>query len=106
MDQKSKRQSGIGKTLATLNMNCREASILLANAGELKLTRPERWGLWIHLLICGTCRQFRAQIRFLSQLMAAAPKEFMEIGFAQCTRLSTQRVTQIKDLLRQATEEE
>ncbi|QEG33131.1 anti-sigma factor family protein [Bythopirellula goksoeyrii] len=91
----------IKQTFAVANMNCREASVLLANVDELELSRWHRFGLWAHLLVCGTCRQFRDQMRFLKQLVASAPTELLDLGFSRSTRLSTQCASRIKALLRE-----
>ena len=56
-------------------MNCRKASELLSAAHERQLSRSERWGLRVHLFLCGACRRFRDSLLFLQQaLRAAHPK--------------------------------
>lgn len=46
-------------------MNCKEASQLISQGAERKLTRFERFGLWLHLVICKGCRATERQFDFL-----------------------------------------
>jgi predicted anti-sigma-YlaC factor YlaD len=52
-----------------LTLTCDDSSRLLSDDLDRSLTRSERAALRIHLLICGSCRRFRRQIRFLHELM-------------------------------------
>lgn len=48
-------------------MNCRDATLLMSSALDRRLTRGERLGLRLHLLICKGCRNFRQQMTFVRQ---------------------------------------
>jgi predicted anti-sigma-YlaC factor YlaD len=83
-------------------MNCRKASELLSAAQEGELSRGERWGLRVHLVLCGACRGFRDSLSLLKQALQAAPPKTLAAVFAATGRLSTKRSDQIKALLREA----
>jgi len=51
-------------------MKCEDASRLASNAGDRRLDFRERWGLRLHLWICGNCRRFERQIRLLRRALA------------------------------------
>ncbi len=40
---------------------CQEASELIVKRHEQKLTRTQRFKLWLHLIICKACKQFEIQ---------------------------------------------
>lgn len=46
-------------------MNCKEATQLLSQDLERKLSLPERLGLHLHLLICRGCRATERHFAFL-----------------------------------------
>lgn len=46
-------------------MNCKEATQLLSQDLERKLSLPERLGLRLHLLICRGCRATERHFAFL-----------------------------------------
>jgi hypothetical protein len=52
-----------------MNLNCRQASELISASMDRPLTRWERTGLAIHLLICSYCRRFRKQLMWLRRVM-------------------------------------
>jgi hypothetical protein len=45
---------------------------MLSQQEVRKLSRPERFGLSIHLLICSSCRRYRRAIALLRTLMRQA----------------------------------
>ena len=53
--------------LRALSPNCREASRLQSEALDRSLSRGQRLGLRLHLLLCKWCRRYGTQIRFLRQ---------------------------------------
>ena len=55
---------------------CKEVSVLLSQARDRPLSRGEKFGLRIHLLMCEGCRNFGRQIDFIR----AAMKRHLESG--------------------------
>jgi hypothetical protein len=51
--------------LGTLSPGCKQAARLQSRALVQPLSLPERFGLRIHLFICGWCRRFGKQVKFL-----------------------------------------
>lgn len=44
-----------------LHVNCRKATELVEERSARKLGLRERFGLWMHLLICAGCRAYERQ---------------------------------------------
>jgi hypothetical protein len=64
--------------LRALSPTCREAATLISAADIRPLTRWERVGLRLHLLICRACRAYRSSVRTLRVLVgrvAAMPPD-------------------------------
>lgn len=55
---------------------CKEISQLLSQAQERPLGRAERWSVWLHLLLCAGCSNFRAQL----ELVRAAVRRYRDSG--------------------------
>ncbi len=51
-------------------LSCKEVSRLLSESQDHKLTSWQAVQIWMHLLMCGLCRQFRRQIRFINQAIS------------------------------------
>lgn len=51
-------------------MNCQQTSRLLSQSLDRPLSFKERLALRLHLLLCGACRRFARQLRFLSRTAA------------------------------------
>jgi hypothetical protein len=66
--------SALAKTLKTLNCTCKDAACLLSEQGERSLSRAERIGLSLHLMLCRACRRYRRSMRFLGETMKLAAK--------------------------------
>ena len=49
-------------------MNCKEASHLVSQSRELRLPLRQLLQLRVHLLFCGACRGFAAQLRLLQRM--------------------------------------
>ncbi|MHC5005623.1 MAG: zf-HC2 domain-containing protein, partial [Planctomycetota bacterium] len=48
---------------------CRRATELISQGMDRPLTRRERIGLHVHLMLCRPCRVFRRQVRWLRDLV-------------------------------------
>ena len=59
--------------LRTLSPNCREASRLQSEVLDHSLSRGQRLGLRLHLLLCKWCRRYGKQLRFLRQAVHDHP---------------------------------
>lgn len=51
-----------------LTLTCDQAAELMSREQEITLSRPERWALSLHLLICGLCRKYKRQLKFLRSI--------------------------------------
>lgn len=60
--------TGLKKVIRTLSPNCRETSRLQAEQLDRPLSRFQRFGLQIHLLLCRWCRRYGTQLRFLRRV--------------------------------------
>lgn len=50
---------------------CKDASHLISERQERRLSLGERWGLRVHLWMCVNCRRFATQIDLLRRAMRA-----------------------------------
>lgn len=50
-------------------LSCKQASRLVSQSLERKLTYRERFGLSLHLMMCDACKLFSRQLRLLRQAM-------------------------------------
>jgi hypothetical protein len=57
------------KVLLILTLTCDQAAELMSRAQEVTLSRPERWALSLHLLICRLCRKYNRQLKLLRAIM-------------------------------------
>ena len=48
-----------------MTINCKEASQLVSQAMDKPLGWRQRFDLWVHLAVCGMCRQFMKQLRLM-----------------------------------------
>jgi hypothetical protein len=51
--------------VSLLSPTCKEATRLQSAAMDRKLSKAERLGLRLHLLLCQWCRRYGAQLKFL-----------------------------------------
>lgn len=83
--------------LRAVSPDCREASRLQSEALDHSLSRGQRLGLRLHLLLCKWCRRYGKQIRFLRQ----AVREHAEhVNNATPRTLSPQARERLKRSLR------
>jgi predicted anti-sigma-YlaC factor YlaD len=50
-------------------LTCKDASHLLSERLERKLSRRERWSLRLHLWICANCRRFERHLALLRRAL-------------------------------------
>lgn len=55
-------------------LNCHEATRLISESQDRKLSLLEKMPLRLHLLMCSGCKNFSKQLPFLSQAMRAFAK--------------------------------
>ena len=55
--------------LLILTLTCDQAAELMSRAQDITLSRPERWALSFHLLICRLCRKYKRQLKLLRAIM-------------------------------------
>lgn len=48
-------------------LTCKQATKLMSEKQDRVLSRPERFSLRIHLLMCAGCRNFDKQMNFIRQ---------------------------------------
>lgn len=67
--------ASLQRALRTVSPNCREASRLQSEATQHPLPCLPRMGLRLHLLLCGWCRRYGKQIRFLRDAAHTHPDD-------------------------------
>lgn len=85
-----------------LSLSCREASRLISESLDRELTWRERWSLRLHTVLCGACREFARQSRWIRSAIANAPDALRETWLDGAAKLSAERRTQIRRLLTEA----
>lgn len=85
-----------------LGLSCREASRLISESLDRKLTRRERWSLRLHTVLCGACRRFARQSQWIRDALANVPDALRESWSDSTAKLSAERRAQIKQLLTEA----
>jgi predicted anti-sigma-YlaC factor YlaD len=48
-------------------LNCKQATALMSQGLDKKLSTPQQLGLKFHLMMCSGCRNFSRQMAFLRQ---------------------------------------
>ena len=81
----------------TVMPTCRQVTRRQSDALDRRLSLPKRFGLRLHLLLCGWCRRYGKQIRFLRQAAHEHPDELNE---ATPRRLSSEARERLKRTVR------
>lgn len=79
-------------------LTCKEASELVSQSYERRLSWAERLGLRLHLAICAACAQFARQMRFLRAAVRAFGTTGTELGATE--RLPPEAKQRIADALK------
>ncbi len=93
---------GLRNSLGALSPNCREACRLLSDSMDRPMPLVKWIGLQIHLVLCGWCRRYGKQIRFLRCAAREHPDRFS--GSAS-NALSPEACERLKKALRKETEQ-
>lgn len=80
-------------------ISCKEASELISQSMDRRLSFAERVRIRIHLLACQACTQYGKQLRFL-RLAASRFSKGMEHGEQESSRLSPEARERIKKALK------
>lgn len=78
--------------LGSLSPNCREASRLQSDGMDRALPALEVIGLRIHLLLCGWCRRYGKQIRFLRRAAHEHPEEVAQAASESLSPEARERI--------------
>ena len=84
--------------------SCSEASRLASRSLDEKLPVFRRLALWLHQRMCGLCRRYAGQLKFMRD--AAAESEEKLSPPAEDARLSGAARSRLKEKLRSATKDE
>lgn len=52
-----------------MTISCKQASQLVSQAMDKPLGWRQRFDLWVHLAVCGMCRQFMKQLRLMRRTL-------------------------------------
>ena len=83
-----------GSSLKCLNATCRDAARLITEREERALSRAERVGLFVHLLICRSCRRYRKGVVFLRRVMRRAAESGGLAGDRSLSAEARERIRQ------------
>ena len=50
-------------------ISCKDASRLISQMQDQRLSPRKRWLVWLHLLFCDACRHFERQLAVLREAM-------------------------------------
>ena len=89
---------GLLRKLRLLSLNCAESARLQSEGLDRNLTRLERLGLRIHLVLCAGCRRYRRQLRLLRNALRGFPRNDNHLPEGS---LSEESRARIKQALRQ-----
>jgi hypothetical protein len=94
MNWLAKMLKTLGKGMAALSPNCRQASRLQSETLDHKLPVLQHLGLRIHLLLCKWCRRYGRQIRFLRAAAHEHPDELVEPARQKLPEAARERMKQ------------
>jgi uncharacterized protein YcgI (DUF1989 family) len=77
-------------------LTCKEASLLVSQSIDRRLSWRERWGVRAHLFICAACRRFKRHMEFLHR----AAREYAAEGLRTVHRYGLSAAA--RDRVRQA----
>ena len=78
-------------------LTCKQASQIISQSCDRRLSWRERWNLRVHLFVCGACARFARQMRFIRQAMRRFSREQAEAD--EQIRLSAEAAERIKQEL-------
>jgi len=77
-----------------LSPDCRESAHLISKAAEHELSRLDRIGLRMHLLICRACRNYERSIRILGLLIRTTMEKTPAPGAETLSEAARTRILQ------------
>ncbi|MCL7419741.1 MAG: hypothetical protein M8364_02395 [Methylobacter sp.] len=84
-------------------LTCKEASYLASKAMDGKLTRRERFGLWLHIAMCRLCRRYVRDIKKLRWVIRTAGNSGQVLS-PESVKLSEQSRERIQRILSQSSQ--
>ena len=91
------------KIMSGIMPSCAEASRLASRSLDEKLPLTRRFALWLHQRICGLCRRYSDQLKFMHE--AASQSEEKQPAPTEESRLSKAARDRLKEKLRSATKD-
>ncbi len=87
-----------------LTARCRDATHILSEEQESKLSPLQWWTSRLHLLSCGACRQYVNQMKLVEQILAEMPEEVRQKLLDQESQdgLSEDAILRIRQALEEA----
>jgi len=61
------RKSFVSDLVRILTMDCRESSMLTSESLDRPLRASETLALWLHYIVCWSCRRLKRHMRFISK---------------------------------------
>ena len=92
------------KLMSSVMPSCTEASRLASRSLNEKLPASRRFGLWFHQRMCGLCRRYARQLKFLSDAAAKSEENAPPPEEKAC--LSDSARERLKEKLRSAEAED
>ena len=90
--------AGFWRQARLLTLTCAESARLQSEGLDRELSRMERLGLRLHLLVCAWCRRYGQQIQLLRVALRGFPRTDADLPRAS---LSPETKARIKQALRQ-----
>lgn len=70
--------AAIQSSVRTLSPTCRDATRLQSLAMDRNLTRSQRFGLRVHLILCRWCRRYRQQLELMRGALRSTPDKLQD----------------------------
>jgi hypothetical protein len=90
----TRRKGGSLGKLKLLSLTCAESARLQSEGLDRQLTRLERFGLRVHLVLCAGCRRYGRQLRLLRNALRGFPKDDSHLPEGSLSEESRARIKQ------------
>jgi hypothetical protein len=94
------RKNRFRTMLAALNavlFTCHDMTALISQSQDASLSRPTRWRMKLHFMLCVWCRRYQRQLRFLRRALLVLPEN--ELGLSD-QKLPTDAMERLKEALK------